>query len=199
MHRRLSSRIASASSTRGLARAAQRVGRQQARQAVVEFVLGVHAARGIEPRQQGMHAGLFERPGAARRDVAGNDLHHSASSTARRVRALEQGPGPARQAALLHAEAPRAAVAAQRERHVGARGAGGQQLGHGAGVDARCQAAVQAAAVVAQGGGARRRIGDRGPACRRHGIAGRRPVPLSQKELIGGTPRAVRSSFTRSV
>jgi hypothetical protein len=40
-------------------------------QAVVQLVLPEHAARGVQARQQRVDAGLLQRPGGARRDVAG--------------------------------------------------------------------------------------------------------------------------------
>jgi hypothetical protein len=64
-------------------RALQRGGRQQAAQAVVEFVLGQHAAGGVQAGQQRVDAGLFQRPGGARRNVAGDDLHRPSSSRGR--------------------------------------------------------------------------------------------------------------------
>ena len=82
MHRRRSSRIASASSAAASCAPRRVPGEQQPRQAVVEFFLGLHAARGVQARQQRMDAGLFERPGAAWRNVPGDDLHHSASRMA---------------------------------------------------------------------------------------------------------------------
>ena len=81
--------IASASSTAASRSALHAGGRQQARQAVVQFVLAQHAARRIQARQQRMDAGLLERPGGARRNVAGDDLHR-ASSTAAACRPAEQ-------------------------------------------------------------------------------------------------------------
>ena len=52
------------------ARALERGRRQQPRQPIVEFVGSVDAARGIQLRQQGVDAGLLQRPDAARRHVA---------------------------------------------------------------------------------------------------------------------------------
>ena len=60
---------------RGRGRAEQARRRQQRRQAVVELVGGAHAAGGEQARQQRMHARLLERPGGARRHVAGLDRH----------------------------------------------------------------------------------------------------------------------------
>jgi hypothetical protein len=105
--------------------------------------LAQHAARGVQARQQRVHAGLFERPGGARRNVAGDDLH-SASSTLPSARAVEQALGPAREAALLHGVALRGAVAAERERDVGAARVVGQQRGD-APASSACQASAQPA------------------------------------------------------
>ncbi len=57
----------------GVVRAEQIGGNEQLAAAVVEFVRCAHASRGEQPRQQGMHASLFERPGHARRNVAQGD------------------------------------------------------------------------------------------------------------------------------
>ena len=81
--------MASASSTAASCSAFHAGGRQQARQAVVQFVLAEHAARGVQARQQRMDAGLLQRPGGARRNVAGDDFH-SDSSTAAALLAAEQ-------------------------------------------------------------------------------------------------------------
>ena len=43
---------------------------QQPTQAIVQFILGAHAARGIQARQQRVHAGLFQRPGGAGGNVS---------------------------------------------------------------------------------------------------------------------------------
>ena len=45
-------------------------GRQQTAQAVVQLVLGAHAAGGIQARQQRVHTGLLQRPGGAGGNVS---------------------------------------------------------------------------------------------------------------------------------
>ncbi len=89
-------------------------GEQQARQAVVELFLAEHAAAGEQPCQQRMHAGLLQRPDAARRDLAGDDLHSAASTVVACVRVNRLFTQP-HGAARLQREAARAAVAAERE------------------------------------------------------------------------------------
>ncbi len=60
-------------------------GRQQAGQPIVELLHGQHAARRVQAGQQGMDAALLQRPGRARRDVAGEDLHSDSSRLCARL------------------------------------------------------------------------------------------------------------------
>ena len=64
--------------------AEQGVGRQQARQTLVEFERALHAARREQLRQQRVHAALFQRPGAARWHITLNQFHSVSSTVAAR-------------------------------------------------------------------------------------------------------------------
>ena len=69
----------------GLSDTQQAVGRQQLGQAVVEFVGAGNATGGVQARQKRVHAGLLQRIDAARRNVAGDDLHNDKSRSGKGV------------------------------------------------------------------------------------------------------------------
>jgi hypothetical protein len=110
--------MASASSTPASHARRSRLGRQQPLPGRRPVRRPAHAARGQQPRQQRVHAGLFEREAHARRHVAGLQDH-------RRSRVQQGAPsagGAASDAALPQPSGGigpgrRAAFAAQRELH----------------------------------------------------------------------------------
>ena len=117
-----------------------------------------HAARGVQARQQRMHAGLLQRPGGARRNVAGDDLHR-ASSTAGACAAAEQAAdasAPGRAAAAPKRCARALAAQRERARRLAARRSAASSAAHGAGVELLPGRRPRPAPVVAQ---RRRRAG----------------------------------------
>ena len=181
---------------RGRGGAEQARRRQQARQAVVELVGGLHAAGGEQARQQRMHARLLERPGGARRHVAGHDRHRRqghASSEAfehgvRLVRAASAGAGAA--AGPAAATSKRAALRSPHRVRTAS-------CALGAGDRARRRAAARPRPrPPSRRRAAARAATRRRSARRRRPSACARPQPLSQNEFTTGSPRASRASFT---
>jgi hypothetical protein len=88
---------------------------QQAGQAVVQLVAGVHAARGVQARQQRVHAGLLQRPGGAGGNVSCY-YFHSCSRTSSKALGPENTHNLLPQAARRLLPGECAAFAAQRQR-----------------------------------------------------------------------------------
>ena len=84
--------IASASSARGFAAPFIPAGGSRRARPSSSSSVAAHAARRVQARQQRMHAGLLERPGGARRNVAGDDLHSALAAGPLRACRLNRPP-----------------------------------------------------------------------------------------------------------